>query len=97
MKELNELIICACHSPEHQLIFRTVDGGEDVEVFVTVHLCKLPWYWRIWHGLKYIFGHTSIYGDFDEVILYPEHAEQLKKVVEYLETPKNKKDGKEES
>lgn len=88
MSELNELIICACNSPEHQLIFRTVEGDEDVEVFVTVHLCKLRWYRRIWEGLKYIFGHTSIFGHFDEMILYPEHAKQLKKVVRYLETPK---------
>jgi len=96
MKELNELIICACNSPEHQLIFRTVEGDEDIEVFVSVHLCKLPWYLRIWRGLKYIFGHTSIYGHFDEMILYPEHARQLRKVVRYLES-KNNKDGKEES
>lgn len=91
MKELNELIICACNCPEHQLLFRTVDGDEDIEVFVSIHLCRVAWYKRIWRGLKYIFGHTSRYGHFDEIILFPEHAKQLKKVVKYLEQGNTKK------
>lgn len=33
-KELEELIICACGDPEHQMIFRTINGDDDVYVSI---------------------------------------------------------------
>ena len=85
--EIEELIICSCHSPEHQMIFRTIDGDDDV--YITIHLCKLPFFKRLWHGVKYIFGYTSKYGDFDEIIISPEKVNKLEKVVKWLKVSHN--------
>lgn len=84
MKELEEIIICACENVEHQVIIRTVEGWE--EVAVAIHLKHLPFHKRLWHGIKYIFGHKSKYGDFDEIIIAPKDVDKIKKVVEWLET-----------
>jgi hypothetical protein len=87
MKPLEEIIICACGLPEHQIIFRTIDTDDDV--YMSIYLCKLHWYKRLWSGLKYILGYTSKYGDFDEIVLTKEHLPKLKKVVKWLETNHN--------
>ena len=87
MEELQELIICACHNAEHQMIFRTIEGDDDV--YVDIHLCKLPFFKRLWHGIKYIFGYTSKYGDFDEIIITPDDAQKLDDVVFWLKTNHN--------
>lgn len=87
MKPLNEIIICACYNVEHIMIFRTIEG--DSNVYVSYHLSKLPWYKRIVHAVKYIFGYTSMYGDFDELILDSKSISKLKKVIKYLETNHN--------
>lgn len=39
---------------------------------------------RIWKAIKYLFGHRSIYGDFDEFIFKPKDADKLQEVVDYL-------------
>lgn len=93
-KQLEELVLCQCENMEHQMMFRTVteDGG----VFVTFHLCRLPFWKRLIHGIKYIFGYTSRYGDFDEMILRPSDVDKLRKVVEHMdEVEKNFKDGQD--
>lgn len=83
-QELQELLICNCYNAEHQLIFRTVKDDPDRWVYVDFHLCPLPFFKRLWHGIKYIFGYRCKYGDFDEVVLTKEHVESLEKVVEFL-------------
>ena len=87
MKELEEIIICACSSAEHQLLFRTVEFDDDV--YVEIHLAKLPFLKRLWYGVKYIFGYQSRYGAFDEVIITKEHLPKLKRVVKWLELNHN--------
>jgi hypothetical protein len=49
-----------------------------------VHLAPLGFWDRVVNGLKYIFGHRSKYGDFDDMILKKEDAWKLEKIVEYL-------------
>lgn len=39
---------------------------------------------RIKNAIKYIFGHRSIYGDFDEFIFKKEDANKLQAIVDYL-------------
>lgn len=87
----NVLFICACHSPEHQLIFSyDKDDTNDGCVYATVHLCKEEnVFVRIWNAIKYIFGHTSKYGDFDEFIFNPSDYTKLEDVVEYLKKCEN--------
>lgn len=87
MKELEEVIICACEMPEHQLIIRSIEGDNDI--YVTVHLVRLPFIHRLWHGIKYIFGYTSKYGDFDEIVVNRRDVEKLEKAVEWLKTNHN--------
>ena len=81
---MNELLVCACSSIEHQLVFSTIDGEKDHFVYVQIHLCRRPLLQRLWAGLKYIFGHKCVYGDFEEVVLDKRHADQLQKIVDYL-------------
>ena len=84
MKNDNEiLLLCECASCEHQLIVRW--DKDDDEVYATIHLANYMGFWkRLWCGLGYIFGHKSKYGEFDEVILRKEDANNLQKVVDHL-------------
>lgn len=67
------LFLCACHSPEHQLLV-TCDEGF---VYLEVHLAKLPLRKRIAHAFRYVFGYRSQFGDFDEILLNEETAHKL--------------------
>ena len=84
MKPENEfLMVCDCGSLEHQVVFRW--NVDDNEVYMHVHLFDYKRFFRrLWHGLKYAFGHRSKYGEFNEVILRKEDADNLQKVVDYL-------------
>jgi outer membrane protein OmpA-like peptidoglycan-associated protein len=55
------------------------------DVYIQVHLLPLRWWERLWHGIKYIFGYRSRYGDFDEFLFKPEDYKSLKDAAEYLE------------
>lgn len=78
-----ELFLCECHSPEHQFIVSYWDD-DDGEVYVEIHLNKKPFWKRLKYAIMYIFGHQCKYGAFDEIILSPDDAERLQKVVNYL-------------
>ena len=84
--EFQELFICECHDISHQFIIQA-DPIEDEapRVYLSVHLNRdhnpLK---RLWTALKYVFGHRSILGDFDEVIINPNDAVRLQNVVDYL-------------
>lgn len=78
-----DLIMCACHNPEHQMIFMR-DEDERL-VYVQIHLKKNTFWKRLIYGVKYIFGYQSRYGAFDEIILDNEHEEQLRKTAEFLD------------
>jgi hypothetical protein len=83
-KKLEELVICNCQNTEHQMIFRTIEGETVPWVYVSIHLCPLPFRKRLWHGIKYILGYRCRYGDFDEIILTPEHYESIENVAKTL-------------
>lgn len=82
-----ELLLCQCGDPAHQLIMFYDDDVEAPAVYVSVHLSPEPnFFKRLWRGIKYIFfNKRSIYGDFDEIILRPSDAEKLQRVVDLLE------------
>lgn len=77
-----ELVLCQCNDPEHQIIFSSWE--DDDEVYMTVHLAPLPLFQRIAHAVKYIFGYRCKYGDFDEVFLKPSDYSKFMKVTEKL-------------
>jgi len=79
-----EILICQCHSTDHQIVFLYDDEDNDRIVYMHTHLSKKSFWERIKHGIKYIFGYQSKYGAFDEFIIKPEDAYKFKKVYEYL-------------
>jgi hypothetical protein len=87
-----ELLLCQCSDPAHQLIMFYDDDVEAPAVYVSVHLSPEPnFFKRLWNGLKYIFGSKrSIYGDFDEIILRPTDVDKLRKAVDVLESINHK-------
>lgn len=76
------ILICECGSTEHQIVIQ--EDLEDGLVCCHIHLTKYGFWWRLKAGLKYIFGHTSRYGQWDEFILTPEHAGKLRELSEML-------------
>lgn len=85
-----EFLICTCESLEHLACFTFFDDDEMKDedfkfVTLSVRLKKLSFFERLKKGIKYIFGHKSSYGDFDEFIIKKEDAKKFKKVVKYLE------------
>jgi hypothetical protein len=90
-----EFLICECESLEHLACFTFFDDNVVVDnegtemnfkyVTLSVHLKKLPFFKRLVNGVKYIFGHTSVYGDYDEFIIGKEYASKFRKVAKYLE------------
>lgn len=82
--EIQEIFICDCGSSEHQFIIRKFENEE--EAYLTIHLNKKPLLKRIKYAFKYIFGYQSRYGAFDEIILNPDDADKLQKVVDSLKT-----------
>lgn len=85
-----ELLLCQCGDPSHQLIIFYDDEQEVPTVYVTVHLSpNRNFFKRLWRGIKYIFfNKRSIYGDFDEIILRPNDVDKLRRTVDLLESTK---------
>lgn len=76
-----QLILCSCYSAEHQIIFSYWEDDYEPEIEFTVHLCKKNLWERIKRGVSYIFGHQSRYGDWDEVLLRPEQAIEIRDIL----------------
>lgn len=87
-----ELLLCQCGDPAHQLIIYYDNDPESPSVYVSVHLSpERNFFKRLWRGIKYIFfNQRSIYGDFDEIILRPSDVDKLQKVVNVLDNLNNK-------
>ena len=81
------ILVCACNSTEHQMLLWRNEG----EVYAEVHLVKLPLLKRLKYALKYILGHQSMYGAFDEFIFKPEHGNKLMSLGKYLKSEKKNK------
>lgn len=56
----------------------------DRNIYIHFHLPTQPFWKRLKHGIKYIFGYKSKFGDFDEIILDQRHYRQLVEASEYL-------------
>ena len=81
-----EILVCQCGDPAHQLIIFYDDDPTYPSVYVSVHLTpERNFFKRLWRGIKYIFSNKrSIYGDFDEIVLKPEDASKLQDAVDVL-------------
>lgn len=80
--KLEEIILCQCGNTEHQIIFTAFE--DEPEVYMSVHLNKLPLLKRIVCAIKYIFGYKSKYGDFDEVIIGKDEIHKFEKILEFM-------------
>jgi hypothetical protein len=83
MKDKAEIMVCKCSSTEHQVVY--YHDQSDNEVYMHVHLSGWPWWKRVWPAVKYLFGHRSRYGNWDEFILGPEHVGQLRELADRIE------------
>lgn len=94
LKKTTDVLICDCHSTEHQLVIHYSedeynDGKTYPMCYFHIHLNKLPFWERVKYGLKYIFGYKCRYGAFDEFIFNPDDVYKLEKLVTYLKNEKN--------
>ena len=78
-----EVFICDCHSIEHQYAFWYDE--DDNELWFEPHLVVYPWYKRLWGGIKYIFGYTTRYGNWDSMII---NHDDIIKISQYLDKVK---------
>ena len=63
------LFVCDCSNMEHQFVISYDDEYYD-EIVVQIHLTQVDSFvQRIKQAVKYIFGHRSNYGDFQEILL----------------------------
>lgn len=96
-KLAHELFVCDCENTEHQLIFSHFEDDDLETVYVSVFLRpEENILKRVWSALRYIFGHRSRYGYFDEFIFNPHDADRLQKVVDFLKASKRYKGGRHE-
>lgn len=79
---INELFICQCQNTEHRLIFSYFP--DENKVYVSVHLIPATFWKRLVNSIRYLFGHKSKYGDFDEFIFSNQDADKLQSVANYL-------------
>lgn len=80
--ELPAILICDCGSTEHQIVVSPKD--ENGFVCCYIHLTHYGFLRRLKAGLKYIFGYKCKFGQWDEFILKPEHADKLRELSDIL-------------
>lgn len=88
MEHNDEIMICACSSVEHQIIISKWNDDGYKHAYLMIHLNKLPFFKRLIHGLKYIFGYKCKYGDFEEFIIDDKNVNKLKEIVNFIEDGK---------
>lgn len=81
---LHKVIVCACHDVNHSMIYETdvIDGEK--QVYLSIHLNKIPFHKRIVYAIKYIFGHQSSFGAFDEIIINKNNIQGFEDIVKYI-------------
>ena len=82
---------CICDTEEHSMrVTYFVDewnGIDEDEVYISLYLVDRGFLYRLWHGIKYIFGHKSRYGDFQCITIKREDAERLRDLMNrYIES-----------
>lgn len=83
-----EIFVCECHSLEHQAKF--FYDEEDQRVYVYLHLARHGFWKRLIAGIRYAFGYSSRFGEWDQFIFKEEDESKLR---EFLNQIKREKDG----
>ena len=84
----SEILICDCHSTEHQIVVHFDNDDRHPEVYMHIYLNKKSFWERLVHGIKYIFGYQCRFGAFEEFIFNPDDADRLQDVVNHLKKDK---------
>lgn len=72
-----KLLRCTCSSNEHIMIF---DYDKDFnQIYASVHLRKLSWGKRLIKAIKYLFGYSCEFGNFEEFIIDKTNVSEFKK------------------
>ena len=81
---------CDCSSTEHMVKISFNFDEDDTYLYLDVLLKpERNLFKRFWKALKYLFGHRSRYGDFDEFLFKKKDVEDLRKVLLDYEAIKN--------
>jgi hypothetical protein len=83
-----EIIICQCHSCEHQLLISKdeYDVNGYREVIIEPHLTTShKFFRRLLVGFKYAFGYKCKYGSWDSMVITTENYQPLKDAVQFLD------------
>jgi hypothetical protein len=82
------ILVCECNSTEHQIVIYYSDDEGEPTSYLHIHLNKKPFVWRLYYGIRYIFGRQCNYGAFDEFIFNTDDVEKLQELVDYLKKEK---------
>jgi hypothetical protein len=83
--EFLRILICSCHDPEHQVIFRGIEeDGFPREISLEYHLTTGDFLHRVKEAFKYTFGFKSRYGLFGNVLINKNNVHILQQVVDHL-------------
>ena len=80
VNEIEEFYQCACHSEEH--LIKVYIDLETNQAHLIVALKKFGFFKRLIQGIKYLFGHESDFGHFDDFIFNAEDIPQFIKTLE---------------
>lgn len=83
VKIVMEYFQCVCFSDEH--MFKLYFDKEDKQLHLIIFLRKFSFFRRIMPALKYLCGHESSYGHFDDFIFKKEDVTRLKNILEHVE------------
>lgn len=72
---------CDCSDFDH--IFRISYFKDDQDyLYLHIHLRRHGFFRRMWTAIKYVFGHGSKYGDFDEILLSKDTSKELIAIIQ---------------
>ena len=76
------VVICDCSSHDHQMAFSYLPSAFEhddwVELYVTFHLHSHKGFFRrLWRGIRYAFGYRSRFGEWDELVLFADDADEI--------------------
>lgn len=76
-----EYFECSCGDMDH--ILRMCYFKDELDtMYVDVHLRQKIWYRRLWQAIKYVFGHRSTFGDFDEFLWNKKEATRVRSLLD---------------
>ena len=83
---------CACHSPEHRLVFSIDAEDKHKEVYASMFINQYHnIFMRTWIAIKYIFGYKCKYGHFDCWMLKSEDVPRLRDMCDEILKPSEDK------